>query len=490
MVVVCGHPSVALAQIAGLTLRGLQPGGARSGDALPDAFRSAFDDRDGWWSLARPLTDPELRVDYTNDEPVTRRLTGGEGFAHDRRLESALAGPLGRLPGRWWGELNYESIDLQTAGDATNSGTLLYGRGQALSGALRFFQPGPGLTLQFSAPLWHDGPMDRRVLGAGVRLQPADVLHLQVARTRTLSDLEFEGQVLEEPIPFDLNFAEDAWHVDIRLAPWRWLSLEGNWREAEYEPQDEPGPGRQYEFTPGGRDRIRAAGFHLTPWRDHTFLLRYQELELDLDAGIHWGGQQFGWLTYGMGFQHSRLAAGRWHPSPSTRWQIELEAVDLDVKGRAKIESWPFTDTVIDLLGVRQIFWGHAEVKWRRLTALRDFEALGGRWRVGTSWFRIHPEAVAETWRPAVLVFGQADFREYELTVTRLDLVSLLLETTVPAGPVDLSLSVQQFVYGSSVESARDPDESDPPDDPPEERATDGWWGGTYLKMGLVFGFD
>ena len=89
----------ASAQVAGLALRGLQPGGARAGDALPDAFRSSFDDRDGWWSLARTLTTTEARLEFTKDEPVSRRLTGGEGYAHDRRLEGELAAPLAFLPG-------------------------------------------------------------------------------------------------------------------------------------------------------------------------------------------------------------------------------------------------------------------------------------------------------------------------------------------------------------------------------------------------------
>lgn len=483
------NPDVARGQVAGLVLRGFQPGSAAADDELPDAFGSPFADHDGWWSAVRPLREPEVRVRTTNDEPFTRRLTGGDLLAHDRRLVWGLAGPLPRTGGRFRGALDWEYQDLRTDINGTKSGAQLRGMGKIARAALRYAWREPGLTFQISHPVWHDGPVAGLETGAGLRFEPAAWLGMQVVRTRNLNDQRLAVRILDEPMPMVTNLAEDAWHADVRLEPRRWLSLEGTWRQGQNEPRAPVTDAFEYQFMPGGKTEVRGATIRLGLRDAHEVVLRYRDLAFDLDAGLHWGGQQFGWLTYGDGCERSRLLGWRWRTARTTRVQLEWETLDFDGTLRASIESWPFTETVVDLLGVRQTGKGALVVDGNRVTGSVEFGLARARLRCGSSWIRLHPQGAMATWRSAFLAFGRADYRFDEMRVARADLVSLLVEARLPAGRWELELSLQQFLYGQVVERPAEGEPAAPsaPAEPDQTAPPNGGWpGGTYLRVGLA----
>jgi hypothetical protein len=489
LLLLVANPAVVCGQVAGLVLRGFQPGSATVDDALPDAFGSPFADHDGWWSAVRPVLEPEVRARYTNDEPFTRRMTGGDLLAHDRRLVWDLTGTVPRTGGRLHGAVGWEDQDLRTEINGSKSGAQLRGTGKIARAALRYEWRKPGLTFQISHPVWHDGPVAGLETGAGLRFEPAAWLGLQVVRTRSLNDQRLAVRILEEPMPMVTNLAEDAWQADARLKPRPWLSLEGSWRQGQNEPRTPVTDAFEYQFMPGGKTEVRGATIRLGLRDAHEVVLRYRDIAFDLDAGLHWGGQQFGWLTYGDGFERSRLLSWRWRTARATQVQVEWETLDFEGKLRASIESWPFTETVVDLLGVRQTGQGALVVDGNRVTGSVEFGLARARFRVGSSWIRLHPQGAMATWRSAFLAFGRADYRFDEMRVERADLVSLLVEARLPAGRWELELSLQQFLYGHVVEWSAEGETSAPsaPAGPDQTLPPDsGWPGGTYLRAGIV----
>ncbi len=480
------------AQVAGFVLDGLEPG-ASAADPLPDPFLSAFSDRSGWWSSVRETGSPQFDFSFLDFHPLTRRLSGNGSDVHDRRFDLRHTRPLPLPTGPAWGSLTYHNQDLQTRLDASNTDLGLHAGGERFDLGLRLGIPDLGLGLQATVPVGPRGSLSARTSGLGIRFVPSPYLGIQFARTWTACSQGIRAEILEEPVPLVLNLQEDARHAAMRLSPFDRLEMETSMREASYSYQDTVSTALAYEFMPNGSSSIRSGTVKFTPRRNHQVLLKYQEGSFDLDGGSYWGGQQFGWLTYARGWQYSRLATWRWQSSKGRSFRLEYESVSLDARFRASMESWPFTSTIIDLLGVRQIWRGEVDLSWHRTTALFSTRCLGRPFQVGMSWFRAYPEASLETWRPAFLIFGSTDYRRDDLEVTRADLLSLLLETSLPLGCLDLTLSLQQFFYGNFLEPPSEPGTGEPGPDPdpdsPLPGLDDGWWGGTYLRVGGVIAF-
>lgn len=474
-----------LAQIAGPAFAWLQPAAAADG-AIPNAFRSPFDADAGWWALVR---SPEVwRIDLQYDEayPLSRRLTGSDALVRDRALRIRLGGPLSGLPGRWWGDFIYEKQDFQTCIDASNTDLELRGHGEQGACGLRYQCPEFGLTLQGVLPAVRGEAMAGQAGGLGIRWEPGPLAAAQFAQTRQRNDNDVHLQILDTPIRTRLNAIQDANMADVRIGPVHMIEMDGSWREALYAYADAVSGAEQYELLPDGRTLALTGALRLHPWPRHELLARYREVEFDFAAGGYWGGQQFAWLNYARGEQISRMMAWRWACGATGACRIEWETNTLDAKARGSIESWPFTESIVDLLGIRQICRSAGQASWHRLTVAGGRKSGSCDVEVGISWFRMHPRAVLETWRPAFLVFGSADYRRDEMAVEQADILMLQLQVDWRVAASQLQLSLQQLAYGDVREAAVSPSPEPPPPEPHEMPAESGWYGGTWLSLAMI----
>lgn len=476
------------AQAAQGLLSLLQFGGSEANHVFPDASRSAFDDTGGWWSLVRPVDELTLRVRRDHDEPITNRLTSDRGTAFDRMLRVDLATPLDECLGHGYGVLQYERPDRATTVAGHDGGANLFGGSGRVRCGLRLVDVVPGLSAQAVGEVWRDG--DRQLpsaAGVGLRYSPSSVWAVQWHRAVSVGDEHAFGTILDDPISVRSNLRSQRWELAGRLSPWHRLVCELAFHRVRFQPHVPSDDRETYQIEPGGDSQGWTASLGLQAGANHRWYFRFRDEQVDVEAAAFWGGQQFGKLNYVRAYLKSRSLGWRMRVARASEIQAEFETASLDGAARAKVESWPFTDTVIDLLGISKIYKGWGSVSWQRLTATAAGPApWTGRWRLGVSWFDITPTATIESWRPAFLIFGRTDYQQDDLVVERVRLASLLMETNAELGRCDLMLSLQQFVWGDIDEQGQEGAPTGPSDDGDDGDDKHGWFGGTYLTVGIA----
>ena len=484
-------PALAAGQVPGTMLGLLMSGGADASGVLPDAFRSALSGDAGLWSACPSTECPVLDLERHHLEPLTARLTAGEGATLDRMTTARYVHPLRYRAWDVQVGASLSRAEVSTWADGVDGATSLDGSGSILGASLRARERDLGLEFLVVGPLWRSEPglpADRA--GWAVRLVPDRRLTLYTSRLRTESRSLFGSRVVDDHVEFGLNLGQRTWRVGARAEPWRRLACDLEWIDTVLDPLADITDAHRYELSPEGAHRGWRGAVSCALGGGHDVVFRQADLDTDVEAGAYWGGQKFGWLNYLESSLHSRVLGWRWSPHGPWRLQTEWERSRLDGRGRAKIESWPFTSTVVDLMGLKQIAYGELFLDWDRISCLYTREGRGASLSLGGAYCRISPRATLATWQPAFLVFGRTDYRFRELDVRRIHLGSLLLRGELQLGPDGaLHLSLQQFLWVDVERSGPVPggDADEPQDQDGQVRA--GWYGGTYLVAGLTWRF-
>jgi hypothetical protein len=168
---------------------------------------------------------------------------------------------------------------------------------------------------------------------------------------------------------------------------------------------------------------------------------------------------------------------------------FDYELVHSDGKLRGDVESWPFTPTVIDLLGARRIAKGNMAALWHRAHVGADL-AFSPRlkWQMGFGWYDVYPTAVLDSWRPAFLLFGRADEHRDELPFHRLQLIGVSLASQMSLGPLAISFGIQQIIpirseFGETIDPGGDQGGVEAEHVEPGEKSM--WPNGTTLELYL-----
>jgi hypothetical protein len=305
----------------------------------------------------------------------------------------------------------------------------------------------------------------------------------QLARTHARNDAAFTAHLLGEPVPLGINLATRSWQLAARARPAARLQLEITGHQNEYGRNRPLRDAAIYQCRPEGRGDGFGGKAVLDLGDGHELLYRYTDESLEAETTLSWSGARFGRIEMLRLDLRSHLLGWRRRGAAALQPRLEYETARADVFGHASIQSWPFTETVIDLMGVKQVLAGTLEADWRRLTVAADWDH--GAWSsiLGLSWYRIEPRGFVETWR-RMLVFGVDEFEREDLDIERIDLASVLLGATWSLGRQEASIAIQQFILGEVKQRHPDPAAPRPPDAGDARR--EGWYGGTYLVFGLT----
>jgi len=477
----------AAGQVPATMLDVLMSGGADASGVLPDAFRSSVSDDAGLWSACPAVAGPAVDLERRHLEPLTRRLTAGEGAAFDRTTTARYLHPLAHRG--WEAQLgaSLNRTDLDTWADGVDGATRLDHGGSVLGLSLRAGNRRYGIEVLAAGPLARTAsglPGER--LGGSIRFAPDRRLVLQVSHHREESRSRLGSRVIDDPVSFDLNAGRRTWRAALAAGPWRRLSCDLVWTDTAIDPLDEITDTHRYELSPSAAHASWRGAAAIDLGAGHDILFGLADKDTDVEAGAYWGGQKFGWLNYLESRLRSQVLGWRWTSRGSWRIQTEWEWSRLEGRARAKVESWPFTSTIVDLLGVKQIAYGELKLDWDRVSCMYTREDAGTSLSLGGAYYRISPRATLETWQPAFLVFGRTDYHLRELEVRRIDLGALLarVEIALGAGGV-LDLSLQQFLWADVTRTRGTPADDADGDQDQEESVRDGWYGGTYLVAGL-----
>ena len=135
------------------------------------------------------------------------------------------------------------------------------------------------------------------------------------------------------------------------------------------------------------------------------------------------------------------------------RWLFDIENRTRLRACALELESWPFTSTTVDLLGLRRIYRARGEARWYRApwvlftrSGERHFSAWGSR---ATTSFPRGPSNLARS----SCGFGSADRHEDRLGTRRLQLAALSLGFGLAAGTTRFDLAAQQFVFAKALKT-------------------------------------
>ena len=448
LTVVEGRTTTADGSRAALDL--LRPGSQAAVGLGGDPFLSPLDDQVGWWShldLGAPAGS-RMRLDASR--PAGRgAATGFEGS--EAAWNATVGGRVSRAS--WSAGLGLDRPRWNGGWEGGAGGLSFRGSSTAGEAGLRVRML-PRLTWQLAGTTTSD-PADRSrsMFGAGVRYQHPSGSALQGSWQRARRPDELRSSLYDEPIAVSTNLVQESQRLDGVWTSRFGVALEGTVARTRWLPFDTAVPAPVYHFAPAGTSAFDQAGLRWSFPRARA-LVRWTRLDLDLKGDLSWWGQSFGGFDYARAHLESWLSAFEVGTPRNHRTLLEVERVDLDARARGDLESWPFTSTLVDLLGQRRIFRLEGAARWERWH-IGHARPLGRRvrGRAGAEWMDGRPRGKIESWRPAFLVFGRVDDRTDVLRVRRVQLAVLSLGATLSTAALDLDLGLEQCVLAHVRES-------------------------------------
>ena len=479
-----------LAEPASGLLDLLNPGIASDLGLGGDPFLSSFTDQTSWWGESMQADRTILRYQLEYFEPISPWLTQGRGWLRHtgNEVRAASSFPVG--DGRIYCQLGVSHKDQELLVDELGNMYSLTGKGSQVDVLARIQDLPEGLTFQVSAPLGASSDHMRNMpLGFGLRYGIPDRFIFQASRVRRLYNHALDLLVEDEAINSSLNLARVIWTVDSRLylgaASWLAYTIRTN----DFEEIDQLTDAYRYEIIPTGRTTSYEIELVTGRHENFSWLLRGLWLDYDLGGSAYWGGQRFSKINYLRGDHRTGVLAFEKNTGEKNRWLADITLTELRGHAWGNIESWPFTDSIGDLLGARMTFKGQFRAHWMRLHGGLDRAVGRGRLKMGLVWYNIFPEAEARTWRSG-LGFPIGTRKSVVLDTDHLQIGALALGGIIPMGSFRLDLEVYQVVFGNihnnSQRSGGDDSEESPAG---PEAAHGGWYGGTYARVGLRYLF-
>ncbi|ACF14419.1 hypothetical protein Ctha_1965 [Chloroherpeton thalassium ATCC 35110] len=230
-------------------------------------------------------------------------------------------------------------------------------------------------------------------------------------------------------------------------------------------------------------------GFHLA--KNLQLYLRYSALRLRASADVFYDETKFGKITA------LEFDAEAYHISADYEaWQRHVFGVGGEhhfwkAYVRARVETWPFTETLIDLLGIRLLGQVKAEVPFEKYFIAYEYRT-NPKFLAKIELFDIRPDGFAQTWRPEFLVFGITDLKNHVLSVDRILAMQISLGAAYAFSQLELSYRISQLIpihTQKQTESSELP-EPEPSPTPTVKSASTKTSGGTFHLLRLDYKFD
>jgi len=450
-------PSVCIAQEQCL-FDYLQPASRPSLGLGGDPFLSPTRDEVGWWSELRSSDARIFRVAGASGEPVPGSKTNEHGTVGNQTIAADFTSRHRLLGLETAFGARIQNPSWATAWRSPDGEVRAEGRQARLRFITRVQSLPYGLALQASLPVWDDPEwVDVASARGGVRWNPREWLCIQSDYGSVGLPGDVQSSLYDAEWSAGLNCNARVWRSAGRVrTPWA-IELEYSRTDSRYAHDDDVSRALAYQFFPDGTSVKDELSVSWRPNRATRLLARGTQMRLDLGGEAYWGGERFGLLNYARGDLSSLLVAAEYSLSGGSRFFVDVERVWGETDGRARFETWPFTETTIDLLGVRRIFrWEFAGELTRAHAATEVRFTRSTLGSLGLAWHHVQPSGWSQNWSPAFLVFGQTDLDEWRLEVDSANLITLALGTEWSTRGLQLGVKAQQAVYANLQESAED----------------------------------
>ena len=482
------------AQLERSWLQILHPGSRPALGIGSDPFLSPLMDDFGWWARTVTVAPRSIGFETRTDVPFASSTIGDHGTLAATDWAWTVSWEAGLLRRRWQLATRISTPQWEgTWRDGTNAASVR-GSSTRVELGLRVPNALPGLVAQVAFPVWSSEDAARRPLfrtGVRYRLRrPGIAFNADVCRTRTpeLLRSSLSGAVWDA----SLNLVSLERRLEAEAALPSTFAIDGGLQRSDLAAESPSTIAPVYHLSPAGRSDSWWVGASWGRRDGVRAVLRWRRGALDMRADADWGGERFGQLNYARADLRSRLAAVQVPVGRRGRALLEYEAVRTDGRARANVETWPFTPTLIDLLGPRRIAKAEFDLPWDRShVGFEHTVGTSSQLGVGVSWYDLRPGAILVSWQPAFLVFGRADLREDELSLRRLQLMGFSFGGHLRRGSLDLGFHVQQLVPVRIVRrstAGAPPAVEGPPSDTASSRGASlrDWPSGTTLAVSLT----
>ncbi len=205
-------------------------------------------------------------------------------------------------------------------------------------------------------------------------------------------------------------------------------------------------PANDTYFLPQGICYRRQLDFEYNYKDILSFDFKYRSHENDIIGRFYKSQQSFGKLTKSIEFSEE-YSPGISYLSGHHSIGVNFDWGQGHFNNRGHIESWPFTTTWIDLLGLRYNFKSNIKYRFKRFHIKYKF--YKGDWTISAnaSYEILKPSGETRTWEPLFLVFGIQNLKIYDLSYTSLDGIYLGLKLSKRFGNIfQINYQVSQYI--------------------------------------------
>ncbi len=299
-------------------------------------------------------------------------------------------------------------------------------------------------TLEVQSGVSHRADRADMVYDIRVEATPNDALGVTLRLDSRVENLDIDGVFWGEAIALALPFRWNSSALEARVRLLDNLAVRAGYRDIGL-----------VDREPNGGDEF-AAG--LSGAAEH----RYQEIAWGRDDGpgirLHahqiGAGGKLNLYNFGTGFgQVPQIKADiDWYgvegrpPWAARHVALSLDYMTVTAKIAGHVKSWPFTDPLEDLLGLRRNFLGDADLTFWRLAGKTDIQPSAA-WNIVTSLdlYRLYPDLHFADWMPTFMVFGVQDMDIYDDNYDRIDFGRLQVNVTRKIGRLTLGGHVSQL---------------------------------------------
>ncbi|MCP4568108.1 MAG: hypothetical protein GY841_11065 [FCB group bacterium] len=304
-----------------------------------------------------------------------------------------------------------------------------------------------------------------------IKSSPVDCLDLTVRLARNGEILDLEGFVLDEFIPLTVNTERTISGFDGRVRIYDGVSFFSGYEDYQLR-EDDAAAEAQYSSGLFGAAGYRYHGLFIGRPENYFLRILVGELAGEGRFDVYSKGIRFGQIAGLQGrLRHWKIAAG--FPGSGKHRSLTLERYSADVNMIGHVESWPFTEPLVDLLGLRRNFKATADaVLWRfsgqsRFDLFADLDLM-----TRLDILRFYPRLHWADWMPAYMVFGVTDMDHYYDEYDRIDFGCIALELSRQIGRFELGCHVSQLFPIKLKKTATDESPAGPGTAEPTESGT------------------
>lgn len=220
-----------------------------------------------------------------------------------------------------------------------------------------------------------------------------------------------------------------------------------NWQEVKLKENKKLSDQSDFLFRPGGDISSFSIRLNLNLLTGLQVYYSQKSTQLKGTGDFYYLNQKFGKVTSMRIMEERRLSGISFDIREKHQFSSEVEMIRISGGGKGHLETWPFTPTLIDLLGQRLNFRlsGAAEILRLGLEyhspELRSFSL-----RSSVDYLRIRPLGRATTWNPVFLTFGIKNLKKYVLESQRVDVLFLKLALSHKFRNLLLDCNFYQFI--------------------------------------------